>query len=271
MFSSLILALLLAGGNQSFALTEPDVEAPVVTGASESMKSATAGDVVTVTLSISDASGVDAGRSWLSVQLAGSDVSYYPHLVSNGDGTYSASLAVDSGWVDGEYTVTQVHLYDSVGNSAAQVIDDPPSFAVFGCQSEDDPPSWSGVTVDVEQAEFVYDGYAKTPRVDVKKGNISLVKDVDYSVEYSNNVDPGTGEITVTGLGNYRGTIKKSFVIRRADIGTASVSMDNNCVYSGFSRRAVRSWCLTGRCLLRALITISAIRTTSMPALQWRL
>lgn len=60
-------------------------------------------------------------------------------------------------------------------------------------------------------------GKAVTPAVTVKSGDTVLVNGTDYSVAYSNNVDPGTAAITVTGIGNNKGTIKKTFTIDKAD------------------------------------------------------
>ena len=74
--------------------------------------------------------------------------------------------------------------------------------------------------VNIDRAEVVlsatsytYDGKAKTPTVTVNDGEKVLVKDVDYTISYENNVNVGTATATITGIGNYNGTITKSFVI----------------------------------------------------------
>ena len=63
---------------------------------------------------------------------------------------------------------------------------------------------------------IVYDGNAKEPTVSVKGG--ILVKDVDYTVSYSNNVQAGKATVTVTGKGNYEGTVTKEFEIKAASL-----------------------------------------------------
>ncbi len=57
---------------------------------------------------------------------------------------------------------------------------------------------------------YVYDGTAFEPTVKVKKsdGSVTLVKDVDYKVKYSNNIKSGLGKVTITGLGVYAGAEK---------------------------------------------------------------
>ena len=59
-------------------------------------------------------------------------------------------------------------------------------------------------------ADFmVHTGSALTPEVTVT----GLVKDKDYTVAYSSNVNIGTAKVTVTGKGNYAGTVEKTFKI----------------------------------------------------------
>ncbi|MBQ4068370.1 MAG: fibronectin type III domain-containing protein [Lachnospiraceae bacterium] len=64
-------------------------------------------------------------------------------------------------------------------------------------------------TVVLENDSYEYDGNAKTPSV-----KIEGLKADDYTVEYSNNVNPGTATVTITGKGNCQGTITKTFVIK---------------------------------------------------------
>ena len=61
-----------------------------------------------------------------------------------------------------------------------------------------------------------YDGTAKSPEPIVTLGGRKLVRDIDYTVAYSNNINAGTASVTLTGLGNYAGTLQGSFTIARA-------------------------------------------------------
>lgn len=67
------------------------------------------------------------------------------------------------------------------------------------------------VTVDTTEKEST--GAAIEPEVTVKDGDKVLVEGTDYTVEYTNNVAPGTATVTVKGIGNYKGLVEKTFTI----------------------------------------------------------
>ena len=52
-----------------------------------------------------------------------------------------------------------------------------------------------------------------TPDVTIKYNGMTLVKDTDYTLVHTNNTEPGTATITVTGIGNYTGTKTLEFEI----------------------------------------------------------
>ena len=68
-----------------------------------------------------------------------------------------------------------------------------------------------------------YTGDAQTPAVTVKDGAKTLVKDTDYtvSVNPASPTDAGSYTVTVTGTGNYTGTVQKTFIITQASLTTA--------------------------------------------------
>lgn len=65
------------------------------------------------------------------------------------------------------------------------------------------------------KSSYQYTGKAITPSVKVKLGSQTLKKDRDYQVAYKNNKKTGTATVTITGLGNYGGEIKKTFKITK--------------------------------------------------------
>lgn len=67
--------------------------------------------------------------------------------------------------------------------------------------------------VSLSQAAYTYDGTAKKPNVTVKDGSSVLKEGTDYTAVYKNNVNAGTASVTVTGIGNYQGTVTKNFTI----------------------------------------------------------
>jgi len=62
-------------------------------------------------------------------------------------------------------------------------------------------------------ADQIYTGSAVTPDVVIKNGTTVLVKDIDYTLTYTNNTALGTAIVTVTGKGKYAGMKIQSFNI----------------------------------------------------------
>ncbi len=62
----------------------------------------------------------------------------------------------------------------------------------------------------------VYNGKEQKPAVTVSKGGKTLVEGQDYTVSYRDNVNAGTAKAIVTGTGNYRGTVTRTFTIAKA-------------------------------------------------------
>ncbi|MCI9005829.1 MAG: leucine-rich repeat protein [Lachnospiraceae bacterium] len=60
-----------------------------------------------------------------------------------------------------------------------------------------------------------YNGAPIEPSVALKRGNSALSRGNDYRVEYKNNIQIGTATITITGRGNYTGTIQANFEIEK--------------------------------------------------------
>lgn len=75
----------------------------------------------------------------------------------------------------------------------------------------------AGCTVSLNADSYVYNGTAKTPSVTVKDGTDTLKSGTDYTVTYADNTNAGTARVTVTGRGNYTGTVTKNFTIQKAD------------------------------------------------------
>lgn len=76
------------------------------------------------------------------------------------------------------------------------------------------------ITFDIDAiAAVIYNGAAYTPAPVVKDGTTTLIKDTDYTVSYSDNINAGTATVTVTGKGNYDGSSGSvTFNINRADV-----------------------------------------------------
>lgn len=100
-------------------------------------------------------------------------------------------------------------------------------------------PLTSEMVTDITDS-FEYNGQAQTPTVTVTDGEKTLVKDIDYTVEYSNNINVGNNAtITIIGKGNYSGQVNKIFSIISSNnkkliiTGTAQVGKTLNATISG--------------------------------------
>ena len=69
------------------------------------------------------------------------------------------------------------------------------------------------ITINVATAPIIYNGFAQTPDITVKDGEIILVNGIHYTVSYSNNINVGTAIVTITGKGHYTGTKTVTFTI----------------------------------------------------------
>ena len=92
--------------------------------------------------------------------------------------------------------------------------------------------SISKASVTLSTSTYAYNGKAKTPSVTVKVGGKTLKKDTDYTVSYSNNIKVGTAKVTITGKGNYTGTISKTYSIKN-DFKKATVSGISTKAFTG--------------------------------------
>ena len=89
-----------------------------------------------------------------------------------------------------------------------------------------------GFKLSLSSNSYTYDGKAKTPTVTIKNDTATLIKDTDYTVEYSNNINAGTATVTVTGIGNYTGILTKTFIINKAQ-QTVNATISSNTLDIG--------------------------------------
>ena len=82
-------------------------------------------------------------------------------------------------------------------------------------------------------AAQTYRGYALTPAVTVKNGNVTLTSGTDYTVSYSNNINAGTATVTITGKGNYTGTKSANFTINPKNASGLTINSIAAVTYNG--------------------------------------
>ena len=66
----------------------------------------------------------------------------------------------------------------------------------------------------IDIQDCAYYGKAVVPEMVLENSGTSLVKDKDYTVTFKNNDSVGTATAVVNGIGNYSGTIEKTFQIK---------------------------------------------------------
>ena len=85
-----------------------------------------------------------------------------------------------------------------------------------GSDNVGDSVDISKAAVRLAQTSYIYDGKAKNPSVTVELDGKILILDTDYTVSYSNNIEAGTAQVTITGKGNYTGSATACFTITKA-------------------------------------------------------
>lgn len=82
-----------------------------------------------------------------------------------------------------------------------------------------------------------YTGEAVKPAITLSYGKTTLVEGKDFKAEFTNNVQPGTATVKLTGIGNYTGTREATFRILNiasAASGSGGSSGGSSYSYSGF-------------------------------------
>jgi hypothetical protein len=147
----------------------------------------------------------------------------------NGEGQEFTNWTVDNGAVDVAYFATEADR--TAGENQLEVVVNAGTYYVQLTQAADNYTSEpvnvtftinpKTLTEDMmwqEGDEFVYSGEEVTladTMFGLTDGNEELEFDTDFTISYSNNMNVGTATATITGLGNYQGTLTTTFEIVR--------------------------------------------------------
>ena len=91
----------------------------------------------------------------------------------------------------------------------------------------------SDADVSISNTSYVYTGSAIKPTITIKKNDTTLVAGTDYTISYDTNADVGEKYITITGAGEYTGTVVKTFTITAKSMTSATVSEISAQTYTG--------------------------------------
>lgn len=140
-------------------------------------------------------------------------------LLENTDYTVKYSNNVDVGTV--KATITGINNYS--GTAVKE-------FKITPIKFDD-----KKVSVSLEKSSFVYNGQSITPVVYVAYNHNYLIQNTDFTATYSNNNAPGVATVKIKGIGNYSGSISKTYVILPEKIASVSIKKDS-------ATSAVISW-----------------------------
>lgn len=79
----------------------------------------------------------------------------------------------------------------------------------------------------------VYTGKNISQSIALKDGYMTLKQDIDFTVTYKNNQKVGTATVTIEGIGNYIGTLEKTFKIMAKSVSKLSISGITDKTYTG--------------------------------------
>ena len=82
-------------------------------------------------------------------------------------------------------------------------------------------------------ADRVYTGLNIKPELTVRDGSKPLVKGVDYTTEYEDFTAAGTAKVTVTGIGNYTGTVVRNYNILQRSLADVMMEPIEDQTYTG--------------------------------------
>ena len=80
------------------------------------------------------------------------------------------------------------------------------------------------ITINVNTTDKTYTGEEIYTDVALSIWFGALEEDMDYVVNYNNNINVGTATVTITGIGSYKGTVTRTFKIVPKDIVSLSVN-----------------------------------------------
>jgi len=84
-----------------------------------------------------------------------------------------------------------------------------------------------------EIVDKIYTGKNITPEIVLKDEDYVLIKNKDYTLSYDNNINIGVGTLTIKGIGNYTGEVKKDFNIIKKDINFTLIDDIEDQLYTG--------------------------------------
>ena len=182
--------------------------APLLGAPGPTLTTATGGEGLTIvwpTVTLAEEADRIYGITWAELVKLGEDGSVKKNdEVVKGSFTVKAASAIPN--ISDSYTVLFTYTEDEVEKTAES---SEQTVTLF-------PKALTADMVTLSPSEMPYTGAACEPAVSLKDGERSLESGKDYTVAgYADNIEIGkdTAKVTVTGVGNYTGSVEKSFSI----------------------------------------------------------
>ncbi len=152
---------------------------------------------------------------------------YYYNNTANDDGTYDGPSPVPGFLIQG-YPGSAAETYAKANNFEFVALKDdtptppatttptPPATTTPTPAPETGRANISKATITLPQSTYTYTGKPIAPPVTAAYGGKVLSPGRDYAIAYTDNINAGTGKITLTGIGGYQGSVTKAFTIGKA-------------------------------------------------------
>lgn len=142
---------------------------------------------------------------------------------------------------DGNYTLSEPPAYTDVKDSGTTI-----KFQITapGYKTEEgtatltiEPKKITETIIAGIAGSYTYTGKEITfdDAISLHDEGVLLKQDTDYTIDYGDNKEVGTGSVTITGMGNYTGSVTKNFEITPVDASDLTASLDRTFGYYGDS------------------------------------
>ena len=158
---------------------------------------------------------------------------------SSNDGEMQYKLSTDTEWSTsipkgtdkGTYTVN----YKVIGDANHNDTESADVQVTIGAKSI------ANATITLSKESFDYNGQTQKPEVtSVKDGETSLTANKDYTVTNEGGKDVNTYTVTITGTGNYTGTVTKNFTINKV-AASLTAPTAKELTYNGTAQELIKA------------------------------
>ena len=180
--------------------------------------------------------GDDNGHPYYFINWPGGNQIYCATDVTC-DGTYGSHSARSRAWYKENTYQDRVKVESFKFTKESGWTSSMDSFANnVTCRYKLKSTSISSCTISLPTATQYFRGTRIRPVVTIKDGNKVLKSGTDYTISYTNNLSVGKATVTITGKGDYTGTVTKNFDIVQRSIGNCDVELGATNYYFNGTR-----------------------------------